>query len=58
MVERRRSHIENNETGVMIRSDSNIQNEIAEKQKTLDKYSKMQGDINIALKYIDDKISE
>lgn len=37
---------------------SNIQNEIAEKQKTLDKYSKMQGDINIALKYIDDKISE
>ena len=27
-------------------------------KKTLDKYSKMQGDINIALKYIDDKISE
>lgn len=28
MVERRRSHIENNETGVTVRSDSNIQNEI------------------------------
>ena len=37
---------------------SNIQNEIALKQKTIEKYSKMQGDIKTAIKYIDDKISE